>query len=247
MIDLSPLDRHTRIALCCSGGKDSTAVLYLLRDHLDRVTVYHMDTGDLLPEIMAVVDHIEAMVPHFVRVDGNVADWIAANGLPTDLLPHSQHIVGQLMGEHTTPLVSRYACCHANLMLPLFERIVADHNTLMIRGTKAVDMTRLPMRSGEVDHNSGLELWLPLLDWSHAQVMDYLREVGAPIASIYQHVTNAPECMRCSAWWGERRASYLKRYHPEAFTDYAARMRLVWHELAGSVQALADEWEAIGA
>lgn len=247
MIDLWPLDRHERVAVLASGGKDSTAVVYLLREHLDRITCYHANTGDLLPEIMAVADHIEAMVPRFVRLDTNVAGWIAANGLPTDLLPHSQHVVGQLMGEHTTRLVSRYDCCFANLMLPLYERIKADGITLMIRGTKAVDMHRLPMRDGETDPGSGLELWLPLLNWSHAQVMDYLREVGAPIASIYSHATNAPECMRCSAWWGERRATYLKQHHPEAFADYAARMRLVWAELAEPVRTLAQEWEAIGA
>jgi len=30
-LDLSPLDRHEKIALSWSGGKDSTAVLHMLR------------------------------------------------------------------------------------------------------------------------------------------------------------------------------------------------------------------------
>ena len=239
MIDMSPFDRHAKIALCASGGKDSLACIYLLRPYLDRITVYHMDTGDLLPEMMEIARHIEAMVPYFIRVQGDVHGWIRQNGLPTDLLPHSAHGVGQAMGEHSTRLVTRYQCCYANLMLPLFQRVVGDGNTLVIRGTKAADMKRLPMRSGDVD--GGIEIMLPLQDWSHEDVFAYLRSVGAPISRVYDHVTNSPECARCSAWWGEKRAEYLKRYHPEIWKDYAARLRTVAAEIAEPIRTLQNE------
>ncbi len=244
MIDLSPLDRHERVSLSFSGGKDSLAVVYLLRSYLDRITLYHLDTGDLLPEVREIVRYVEAFAPNFVRIQGDVAGWIAQNGLPTDLLPHSAHVVGQSMGEHGAHLVPRYMCCHANLMLPLYERMRDDGNTLVIRGTKAVDMARLPVRSGETEH--GIELWLPLQDWSHDDVFAYLRSVGAPISRIYDHVVNSPECARCSAWWGEKRASYLKQYHPEIFEDYAARLRIVWGEIVEPVRSLQREFEGIG-
>ena len=45
-LDTSILDRHERIALQFSGGKDSLALWGLMRPHLDRVVVYHVDTGD---------------------------------------------------------------------------------------------------------------------------------------------------------------------------------------------------------
>lgn len=239
MIDISAFDRHEKIALCASGGKDSLACVYLLRPYLDRLTVYHMDTGDLLPEVMEIVNHVEAMVPYFIRIKGDVRSWIAENGMPTDLLPHSAHAVGQSMGEHATRLVTRYHCCYNNLMMPLFNRVVGDGNTLVIRGTKAVDMKRLPMKSGDVD--GGIEIMLPLQDWSHEDVFAYLRSVGAPICRVYDHVTNAPECARCSAWWGEQRAAYLKRYHPDIWQDYAARLRAVAAEIAEPMRTLEAE------
>ena len=244
MIDLAPLERHKKMALLASGGKDSTACLYLLRDHLDRIKVYTLDTGDLLPEVRDVVCQIEAMCPHFVRIETNVRAWIAANGLPSDLIPHSAHPVARRMGEERTVLVPRYDCCWHNLMEPLFRRVVEDGNTLLIRGSKSVDMNRLPMASGDV--LDGIELWLPIQDWSNDEVFAYLRSVGAPLSRVYDYVTNSPECARCSAWWGEKRAAYLRQYHPALFDDYRCRMTAVMRELQAPLTNLATEMLALG-
>jgi phosphoadenosine phosphosulfate reductase len=239
--DLRALDRHARIAFSFSGGKDSTAVWHLLEHAglLGRVTTYHMDTGDLLPEMRAVVAHYEARTPNFVRIQGDVNSWIAEHGLPTDLLPHSAHPVGMQMGEAETPLVSRYDCCYSNLMLPTFQRIKADGNTLLIRGTKAVDMNRLPCGDGEV--LEGIEICYPLQHATNDEVFAYLRRVGAKLSPVYEHVTNSPECATCSAWWGEKRASYLKTRHPALFRRYKARLAAVMAELKAPLAALAVE------
>jgi 3'-phosphoadenosine 5'-phosphosulfate sulfotransferase (PAPS reductase)/FAD synthetase len=229
VIDFSPILRHQKIALSFSGGKDSLACVYMLRPMKDRITIYHMDTGDLLPEIMEIVDHVKGFWPDFVHIRGDIDRWIEANGMPTDLMPYSQHAVGATMAEGNTKLVARYDCCYSNLMWPTYERIRADGNTLMIRGTKACDMKKLPATSG--DNPDGVELFLPIRDWSHADVFAYLRSVGAPIARIYDHVTNSPECARCPAWWGEKRAAYLRKFHPGLFGGYMERMRKVATEI----------------
>ena len=239
LIDLTPLDRHEKIALCVSGGKDSLALVYLLRAHLHRVTCYHLDTGDLLPETREIVDHVKSFAPNFVHIQRDILTEIASHGMPTDLLPHTAHPVAQHMGEHMTRLVSRYDCCWHNLMLPLFERVHADGNTMVIRGTKAVDMRRLPAVSG--DNAYGVEVFLPLQGWTHDDVFAYLREVSAPISRIYTTVVNSPECARCTAWWGEKRAEYLRKHHPALWADYRARMSLVAQEIVGPVNNLRHE------
>ena len=230
-IDPGVFAKHERVAFSFSGGKDSTAVWHLLEEAglLDFVTTYHLDTGDLLPETREVVAHYEARTPNFIRIQGDVNSWIAYNGLPTDLLPYSSHPVGRQMGEETIPLVARYDCCYTNLMLPTFQRITNDGNTLLIRGTKAVDMNRLPCGSGDV--LEGVEIYYPLQDSSNEEVFTYLRKVGAKISPVYQHVTNSPECATCSAWWGEKRAFYLKRYHPALFRRYRHRLDAVLSQL----------------
>ena len=240
--DLSPLDRHTKIAFSFSGGKDSTAVLHMLRHHLHRITTYHCDTGDLLPEMREHVASYEPLIPNLVRVNTNVAAWNVEHGLPTDLLPHSQDRVGRMMGEHRIKLTSRYDCCVSNLMDPLWQRVKADGNTLLIRGSKAADMKRLPMRSGEVQ--DGIELFYPLQSWSHDDVFGYLREYGIQLPRLYHFMTNAPECARCTAWWKEGRGAYLAQFYPELAQHYQARLKLVAEEIGPSIDALAGELSA---
>lgn len=239
MIDLTPLDRHEKISLSFSGGKDSLACVYLLRAHWDRIKFYHNDTGDLLPEVRDVVSQIEAMVPHFVRIQGDVRSWTATYGMPTDLLPYSAHDIGRAAGQDGARIVTRYNCCFVNLMWPTWQRIKDDGNTLCIRGSKRADTPKMPTRSGET--LEGIEFWYPIQDWSHAEVFAYLDSVGAPRNRIYDHVTNAPECARCTAWWGEGRAAYLKRFHPELFADYMTGLGIVAGEITESVVNLRRE------
>lgn len=239
MIDTSPLDRHGKIALSFSGGKDSLVCVHMLRDHWDKLTIYHMDTGDLLPEMRDSVARVEAVVPHFVRVQGNVRAWIQENGLPTDLLPYGTHPVGRLMGQAPVKLMPRYDCCYTNLMMPLFNRVRQDGNTLLIRGTKSVDMARLPVGTG--DCRDGVEYWYPIQDWTHEQVFAYLREHNIPLPRVYENAVNAPECARCTAWWGEGRAAYLKKHHPELHKEYHAQLTTVVEQLRPSLNLLKVE------
>lgn len=224
------LAAHERIGLSFSGGKDSLACVRMFKKHLSRIRIYHVDTGDLLPEMCASVAAVEAYAPDFVRIETRVADWIAVHGLPTDLVPHSAHPVGRAMGENRASLVARYDCCYANLMWPVFDRASRDGCTLLIRGTKRADMRRLPAEDGEIV--AGVELYYPLLDWSNEQVRAFLALEGVKLPRIYDTVANAPECARCSAWWGEGRAAYLKRYHPELWRDYDTRLQVIIDEIA---------------
>lgn len=242
---LDAVKRHERAALLFSGGKDSLAVVYMLREAglLDRVTVYHNDTGDLLPEVREIVEHVKGFAPRFVHIRGDVAGWIEANGIPSDVVPYSAHPVAHAVGQGTA-IVSRYDCCYRNLMLPLWERVVADGTTLVIRGTKSVDFPTLPVKDGETAE--GVEFLHPLEGWSHAEVFDYLRSVGAPICRVYEAGEQSPECARCPAWVNVGQAAYLRRYHPDLFEEYRARMSRVMAALGAPLSALAREVKELG-
>ncbi|WP_295145110.1 hypothetical protein [uncultured Reyranella sp.] len=138
VVDMSPIERHERIGLHFSGGKDSLALLYLLRSHWGRLTVYHADAGDLLPETREIVGAVEAMVPSFVRINTDSRAWRRANGLPSDIVPWSCTPMGRAFkGGGTVPLVDRFACCRASIWEPMYERARADGVTLEIIGTHA--------------------------------------------------------------------------------------------------------------
>lgn len=236
-VDFTKIEAHANIALQFSGGKDSLAVAHLLRPYWDRLTFYHLDAGDLLPEISELVAKIEREVPRFVRVASNSREWAKENGEPSDLVPYTGTIPSMMMGAPVR-VSGRWDCCGHNLWLPMHERMLADGVTLVIRGTKACDMKKIPAVSGE--RNMGYELWLPIEDWSHAQVFAYLREIGEPICRVYESAVNAPECATCPAWWNESRASYLRKYHPNLLAIYAERL----HAVAQSVLPIMDTLSA---
>lgn len=238
-IDPAPvLAPHCNIGLHFSGGKDSLAVAYLLRPYWEQITFYHLDAGDLLPEVREIVAQIAAKVPRFERINANSRAWAALNGQPSDLVPYTGTPPAMMMGGKVR-ISGRWDCCGANLWIPMHARMVADGVSLVIRGTKRADMTRLPAGSG--DKSMGYELWLPIEDWSHEDVFAYLREVGAPINRIYQSTVNSPECATCPAWWNEGRADYLSKHHPELFAIYRRRLETVAGEVLPVFAALKSE------
>lgn len=238
--DFSEVERHERVGLSFSGGKDSLACAYLLRDAglLDRVTLYHQDTGDLLPEVREIVEHVKGFAPRFVHLRGDVAGWIAANGLPSDLVPYTAHEFAGVVGDRAR-IVSRYECCTRNLMFPLWERVKADGITLLIRGTRRGDYPRLPVLSGE--EADGVRFLYPIQEWSADEVFAYLRSVGAPICRVYEAGHQAPECARCTAWQNVGMGAYLRQHHPALFADYRARMAALMAEIGPVAEALGKE------
>ncbi len=227
-IDLPPAP-DGNIALQFSGGKDSLALVHLLRPHWDRLTLYHVDTGDLLPEVREIVDSVEALVPAFVRIETDAADWHARFGLPSDLVPTTCTPAGLAIGLGGRRIVDRFDCCASNIMAPMHARMVADGISLVIRGTKRADLPKLPAENGPT--GMGYDLWLPLLDWSDEEVFAYLREAGAPICRVYENGVQSPECATCPAWWSEGRADYLGKYHPGLVAAYQAKLQVVADEV----------------
>ena len=216
---------YTNPALQFSGGKDSLACLYLLRDRLDELTVYWCDTGDGCPETRAVVDDVRSWIPRFAVVQSDSQQWRQTHGFPTDLVPANHHGIGQMYGLGAYPLTNRFDCCAANLMQPMHDRMVADGVDVVIRGTKLCDTGKIPAEG----HIEGwpYDVILPIRDWSHAQVFDYLEAVGAPRNAIYDHFAaiSAPECMGCTAWWGDGKAQYYLARHPERVDQYRANLQ----------------------
>ena len=222
MIDLSAFKNP---ALHFSGGKDSLACLYLLKNQLDQLTVYWCNTGDTCPETKAVVDEVRQWIPNFVEINADVHQWKAVNGDPVDLVPARSHFLGVAYGMSNVRLSNRFDCCFANLMLPMHQRMLADGVDCVIRGTKLCDTGTVPAE-GPVDHYTVL---LPIKDWTHADVFAYLKEVGAPTNAIYDHFTavSAPECLNCTAWWDDNKAEYLRSRHPQTYNSYKAKLRII--------------------
>ncbi|MGE8318354.1 MAG: PLxRFG domain-containing protein [Comamonas sp.] len=169
-------NRHERIGLQFSGGRDSTATLYLLRDYWPRMVIYHLDTGDQFPETKQVVKDVQRDLDEagcsLTVVRSDVFAVRREHGLPSDLVPVDNHnFVGRQVSGAAQPIQSRYECCARTLMAPLHDRIRADGITLLIRGQRDSEYATPPVRSGgEVD---GIEFLYPIQEWTEDDVMAF--------------------------------------------------------------------------
>jgi SAM-dependent methyltransferase len=233
------------VGLQFSGGKDSMACLFMLEPFLDHITVYHLNTGDTIPETREVIDSLRPAIPHFVEVLSDVKTWRDTYGTPSDLVPTSAHNIGLMYGMAPIRISNKFDCCLQNLMLPMHRRAMDDGVDLLIRGTKLFDTGKIPFEG--FDEN-GVEVWLPVRDLTHDEVLALLDIVGAPVNPVYEHFTgiSAPECLGCTAWWDDNKGQYLKASHPEQHAEYITHLRGIKQAMQTHIEQLDAELSSAG-
>jgi 3'-phosphoadenosine 5'-phosphosulfate sulfotransferase (PAPS reductase)/FAD synthetase len=235
-----PFNRHERIALQVSGGKDSTAALFALRPWWQRLTVYWLNTGHAPPEVRQHVDRLAALVPAFREVAGRRDATWQARGWPADLVPvHFTPFGQKVRGTHLPLIQGRYECCWHSLMEPLQERMAQDGITLIVRGQKNADCMKGPLRSGDIE--DGFEVYYPLQQWTDQQVYAYLRKLGVQLPQSYDVLNVSPDCIDCTAWWGEQRSAWLRAQHPDEFREYQVHLKYIRHAIGEHLRELDSE------
>lgn len=218
------MDAHERVVLQFSGGKDSTACLYLLRPWWDKVQIVWVNPGAPYPEMLWQMDMMRAMFPNtFHEIVGNQPAWVEQFGHPTDVVPLWHTNWGQSMrAEPTARFHSFLDCCDSNLWRPLAQAITDLGATLVIRGNKAGDPMVTKHPSGYVEN--GVTYAFPIHDWNDARVFDYLAEVDAFIPSQYDEGADSSfDCWNCCAYGSHnaQRFAHMKRHHPVLWVQMA--------------------------
>ena len=219
-------ERHERVALQVSGGKDSLAVLHLLQPYWQKLCVFWTNPGNPFPETVALMEKIKAEVPFFVEVAGRQKEIIERDGWPSDVVPQAYTTEGNFVfGDTPFKVQTRLGCCFRSLMLPMHERMVALGVTCIIRGKRSEEKDKTETRTGSV--LMGIETIYRLWDWTESDVLGYLRDNGIDLPESYQHATHSLDCMDCTAWWGEGLSHYLKAKHQEHHKEYVRRITLI--------------------
>lgn len=236
---LNALERHEHVAYQLSGGRDSIAALFAMRAFWNRLTVYHLDTGDQFPETRAVVDAVSRLVP-VTRVVSSSKQYHDQVGLPSDVVPVDNLPFGRMVSGNPIKIVSRYDCCGAVLMLPLYQRMVSDNITLIVRGQRDGDYTRAPIRSGQSDGT--FEVLFPIQHWTDLDVDSFIRELKLPVGGFYEAgMSTTPDCMGCTAWWGEGRLGYLRDRYPAKHAEVVDKIALIRNEIDRQYNTIAQE------
>lgn len=220
--------RHQRIGFQFSGGRDSTAALFVLRPYWDRITtIYYVDTGDMWPETRRVIEQTQALVGRkFVRIQTDVVRYRREVGLPSDVVPSRATPLGRAVYGGSLSVVNRFDCCWVNIMRPMHLRMLDDGITLIVRGTRREDYATMPAKTGDTDGRT--ELLLPVEDWSTQQVDDYIAANNLPKSPMYAAgAGHGSDCMHCTAWWDDGRLPYLREHYPRIFEEVDGQMSVI--------------------
>lgn len=226
------IDGHDKAVLQFSGGKDSLALLYLARPHLDSIEVHFGDTGAVFPHVVEFVhrtcEKLGAKL-NVVRPDIDIVDFQAQFGLPADIVPLWRLAdMRWWMGDPRPPqlIQASTSCCARMLWVPTYQAVIDSGSRLVLRGVKKSDERR-GVEPGFVD-DSGIEYRFPLWDWTDADVFTYLREQGAEIPEHYSAVNDGLDCWLCTGHTGTHYAadklSYIRKSHPRLWEALEPRL-----------------------
>lgn len=234
------IHKHDKIALQFSGGKDSLACLYLLKDFWEQIYVVWVNTGACYEETMIQMGEIKKMVPHFVEVKSNQPLDIKNNGFPTDILPVPNSHGGIDVKPLDVKLQPWTACCWSNLWNPMDHAMKELEVTLIIRGQKSSDYRTAPLKSGDVI--DGTEYIFPLEQWSNDDCFEYLKSINVEIPSWYKWSDTSLDCWDCTACLDERgkELSNMPKIFPKKWEIVKSRLLLIERESKREMNILGE-------
>lgn len=233
------IERHQNIALMYSGGKDSTACLYLLKKWWEKIHVIWVNTGAAFPEIISSMEAMKKKLPNFVEVRSNQPDYIKTFGHPTEVLPVNYTALGQVMGEKQAFKLNSYIdCCATNIWRPAMDAARNIRATLIVRGQKNCDVKKSPIRSGQID--GGIEYLFPVETWSHGDVRDYLKKQDFVTPPYYDLLASSLDCWNCTAYCYEHKDKlvYMKNNHSELHDSYKNKLQQIYTAIQSESEPL---------
>jgi phosphoadenosine phosphosulfate reductase len=220
-------------ALQFSGGKDSLACLYLLREEWNTLRVVWVNTGAAYPETLAFMEKWKAVLPHFVEVKSDQPAQVAKNGYPSDVVVVNDTHFGRQFIKRDAAIVQPYLnCCAENIWFPLHNAINELGATEIVRGQRRDDRRQSFVRDGDVI--DGKKYIFPIYDWTDEQVFSYLNEVGAEMPQGYRSgEKTGRDCWDCTAYLDEN-AQRIKNLPDAKRAVVLGRLRDIRQAVLGS-------------
>lgn len=233
------MDRHEKIVLQFSGGKDSMATLLFMRPWWNKINVMWVNTGAAFPEMIEFMDKIKSMVPTFTEVKTDQPAYIKQYGYPSDVVPIDNTFIGQIFSGIKENAISAYLdCCVSNISMPLDKATKATGATLIIRGQKNCDGHKSPIRNGHKE--DGVEYFFPIQDWTNEEVFEFFKEQEFEVPEFYSLKSTSLDCWNCTAYCADHadKLSYMEKKHPEKFTELLDQLGIVRQSINKEVRHL---------
>lgn len=167
------------------------------------------------------MEGVRRLVPNFLEVVGEQPLWVREHGYPVDVLPYeATDLCRAAEPERCVKFSTTFACCSANMWMPMLAAMRSGGFTGIIRGQKLADNLKSTLRSGDVV--DGVEYLLPIESWDDAQVFEFL---GPKVPKSYLRGLPASlDCANCTGyasshakWWKD-----LELTEPKSAAEVAA-------------------------
>ncbi len=192
-----------RIALSSSLGAEDQVLTDMVVRIDPEVKIFTLDTGRMFPENYELIDktnkaydlNMEICFPDYVEVE----EMVNKKGI--NLFYESME--------------NRKMCCHIRKIEPL-KRALGDLDIWICGLRSDQSVTRINTHLLEWDEPNGLLKLNPLVNWTHEQVWEYIREKKVPYNKLHdkgflsigcQPCTRAlqsGEDVRAGRWWWEK-------------------------------------------
>jgi phosphoadenosine phosphosulfate reductase len=185
-----------------SLGAEDMVLTDLIAKHQPDIAMFSLDTGRLPQETYDLMQTLRTRYSVPLQV------YFPSNVLVEDFV--AQHGVNGFYDS----VENRKACCHVRKVEPL-KRALAGKKAWItgMRREQAVTRGSLEVSSFDADH--GLQKFNPLLDWTNAEVWEYIKANGVPYNALHDQFYPSIGCAPCSRaitpgediragrWWWE--------------------------------------------
>ncbi len=194
---------HAPVAFANSLGAEDMVLTDLIARHQADIAMFSLDTGrlpqetyDLMQEVRTRYQQVPLRI--YFPESAEVEDYVAQNGV----------------NGFYDSVEKRKRCCHVRKVAPL-RRALAGKGAWITGMRRDQAATRGNLEVSSFDADNGLQKFNPLLDWTNADVWEYLRANDVPYNALhdgfYPSIGCAPctraiavgEDIRAGRWWWE--------------------------------------------
>jgi phosphoadenosine phosphosulfate reductase len=207
------LERHGRLVYSNSLGAEAVVLTDIIWSHFPKIGMFSIDTGRLHEETYALLERLEQRY-----------------GRRLPLVHPDAAALAQLVARQGThgfyqSLDARLECCRIRKVEP-FRRAILGYAAWITGVRREQSPQRAQAQPEEWDGEYGLHKLAPLLDWSEAQVWQYIRERGLPYNALHDRQYPSIGCSPCTRaiqpgesrragrWWWEQTDTRECGLHP---------------------------------
>lgn len=210
---LAAVSTHGRVVYSNSLGAEAMVLTDIIWTHVPGIAMFTIDTGRLHQE---TYDLLETLERRYRR--------------SLELVHPDAQALGRLVGAQGIngfyhSLEARLACCQVRKVEP-FRRAIAGYSAWVTGVRREQSAARAHAQPVEWDAEYGLYKVSPLLDWSEAEVWQYIRTRKLPYNLLHDRQFPSIGCVPCTRaiqpgesrragrWWWEDAQSRECGLHP---------------------------------